>query len=265
MELSQLTPTDIGRTVVYKKNTSCRQEGVITSWKNKMIFVRYGSDKHSKATYSQDLSWGVEINNKQKSKSSPIMRIKNITLVSAFDELSREATGQLYLKEGGENLLFQFHIISEIADRPILAIHQPNWKFTWDLGPARNTMAVISGCPGSMGYLERAVASFLRHKVYVSGILSTIKKKAAEKGMKLDPVETTRFARRWYPFRRAIAADINGERIHISLDDYADKCSIRISRISPASATSKNFDSLDAALPYVLKSLEQIKDTRLYR
>lgn len=52
------TPSDIGRTVVYQ-DRGCMQieEGVITSFNDAYVFVRYGSEHTPKATRRQDLEW----------------------------------------------------------------------------------------------------------------------------------------------------------------------------------------------------------------
>lgn len=51
----------IGRKVVYAATPwdSSRppEEGVVTSVNDHFVFVRYGSDTHSKATYAGDLRW----------------------------------------------------------------------------------------------------------------------------------------------------------------------------------------------------------------
>jgi len=54
------TETDIGRKVVYTGNSypgGKREEGVITSFNQDSIFVRYGGDVGSKATDRRDLEW----------------------------------------------------------------------------------------------------------------------------------------------------------------------------------------------------------------
>jgi hypothetical protein len=51
---------DIGRTVVYtgKRYPGGKlEEGVITSFTDYSVFVRYGTDKGSKATSRADLEW----------------------------------------------------------------------------------------------------------------------------------------------------------------------------------------------------------------
>jgi hypothetical protein len=54
------TENDIGRAVVYTGNRypgGKLEEGVITSFHERAVFVRYGADKHSKATSHADLEW----------------------------------------------------------------------------------------------------------------------------------------------------------------------------------------------------------------
>ena len=51
---------DVGRAVVYTGNRypgGNLEEGVITSFHDRAVFVRYGADKHSKATSHEDLEW----------------------------------------------------------------------------------------------------------------------------------------------------------------------------------------------------------------
>jgi hypothetical protein len=54
------TKDDIGRAVVYTGNRypgGKLEEGVITSFNDYRVFVRYGSDKASKSTSREDLEW----------------------------------------------------------------------------------------------------------------------------------------------------------------------------------------------------------------
>ena len=54
------TEADIGRAVCYKQGFDPVEEGVITSFNDNYVFVRYGSDKQSKATKRRDLAWTHE-------------------------------------------------------------------------------------------------------------------------------------------------------------------------------------------------------------
>ena len=49
------TEKDIGRGVVFKRPFCETESGVITSFNEMVVFVRYGSDRNSKATYREDL------------------------------------------------------------------------------------------------------------------------------------------------------------------------------------------------------------------
>lgn len=52
--------SDIGRCVIYTGNRypgGLPEIGVITSYNQVSVFVRYGDEKHSKATSREDLEW----------------------------------------------------------------------------------------------------------------------------------------------------------------------------------------------------------------
>jgi len=51
------TKDDIGRRVVYRLHCGLKEVGVITSFNDHCVFVRYGGDLHSKATRREDLVW----------------------------------------------------------------------------------------------------------------------------------------------------------------------------------------------------------------
>ena len=61
MQIKQLKEEDIGRKVIYIPFEGCdpslNEEGVITSWNDVNVFVRYGSDVNSKATYPRDIEF----------------------------------------------------------------------------------------------------------------------------------------------------------------------------------------------------------------
>lgn len=57
MEIKSLKGVDVGRKVVYSCNLTDKEEGVITSWNERYIFVRYGNDCHSKATNPKHLEF----------------------------------------------------------------------------------------------------------------------------------------------------------------------------------------------------------------
>lgn len=52
------TPADIGRAVVYRdRDLFLREDGVITSFTESYVLVRYGTDSTSRATRRRDLEW----------------------------------------------------------------------------------------------------------------------------------------------------------------------------------------------------------------
>ena len=61
IDINELKEEDKNRLVVYKNYRLERtEEGVITSWNDTYIFVRYGGDNHSKATSPRDLDWSIK-------------------------------------------------------------------------------------------------------------------------------------------------------------------------------------------------------------
>jgi hypothetical protein len=57
------TQNDIGRIVIYTGNrwSGAKPDvGVITSFTDHAVFVRYGAERHSKATSRGDLEWDHE-------------------------------------------------------------------------------------------------------------------------------------------------------------------------------------------------------------
>ena len=52
-----MRPEDIGRMVIYNPMPAHLEEGVITSFNEHVVFVRYGSSYGSKATSYEDLRW----------------------------------------------------------------------------------------------------------------------------------------------------------------------------------------------------------------
>ena len=56
--IGNLTEEDVGKKVIYQNvEMEPKEEGIITSWNDHYIFVRYGSDVGSKATYPRDLQF----------------------------------------------------------------------------------------------------------------------------------------------------------------------------------------------------------------
>lgn len=62
------TESDIGRKVVYTRPRDWGgklEEGVVTSFNSHCVFVRYGSDYHSKGTNRNDLEWVTALSPRQ--------------------------------------------------------------------------------------------------------------------------------------------------------------------------------------------------------
>ena len=59
MRIEELKEEDKGRAVTWqeRKGIKRREFGVITSWNDRFVFVRYGSDLHSKATNPEELTF----------------------------------------------------------------------------------------------------------------------------------------------------------------------------------------------------------------
>jgi hypothetical protein len=60
LDIKEITNKDIGRRVIYYSFNN-KEIGVITSFNDCYIFVRYGGDVHSKATYPEDLVFEVNV------------------------------------------------------------------------------------------------------------------------------------------------------------------------------------------------------------
>lgn len=57
------TQEDVGRGVIYTGNRypgGKSESGVITSFNDHTVFVRYGADRHSKGTSRTDLEWEAD-------------------------------------------------------------------------------------------------------------------------------------------------------------------------------------------------------------
>ena len=61
IKIDDLTEKDIGRAVIYKNTYMSENKGVITDYNAYFIFVKYSSEKNSKATYPKYLFWEKEI------------------------------------------------------------------------------------------------------------------------------------------------------------------------------------------------------------
>lgn len=54
---TELTEQHIGQSVVYRLWHNEPEQGVITSFNDRYVFVRYGSNTTSQATSPEDLNW----------------------------------------------------------------------------------------------------------------------------------------------------------------------------------------------------------------
>lgn len=59
IDIKGLTEADVGRGVVYVPRFGPREDGVITSWNEEYVFVRYAGSLSERgvATYPRDLEW----------------------------------------------------------------------------------------------------------------------------------------------------------------------------------------------------------------
>lgn len=53
----QPTKADIGRKVLYRLGHGEAEEGVITSFNERLVFVRFGELTHSMAAFRDELEW----------------------------------------------------------------------------------------------------------------------------------------------------------------------------------------------------------------
>lgn len=57
MKISDLKPTDVGRRAIYTAHHGDRQVGVISSWNERYVFVRYGMGSTAAATDPDQLEF----------------------------------------------------------------------------------------------------------------------------------------------------------------------------------------------------------------
>lgn len=60
MTTGELTTADKGRAVIYTPKHGEQESGVITSWNDRFVFVRYGDELQSKATDPGDLQFDFD-------------------------------------------------------------------------------------------------------------------------------------------------------------------------------------------------------------
>lgn len=58
MKISDLKPDDVGRNVTYTAHHGEREHGVISSWNDTYVFVRYGMGSTAAATDPDQLEFG---------------------------------------------------------------------------------------------------------------------------------------------------------------------------------------------------------------
>jgi hypothetical protein len=59
IEISKLTEKDKGREVVFTSQGSKREFGIISSWNERFIFVKYNGSQQSQATRPEDLRFSI--------------------------------------------------------------------------------------------------------------------------------------------------------------------------------------------------------------
>lgn len=59
IDISTLNNTHVGRSVLYTDRLGKISEGVISSWNDKLIFVRYTSGDTAAGTRPEDLTWNT--------------------------------------------------------------------------------------------------------------------------------------------------------------------------------------------------------------
>jgi hypothetical protein len=59
IETSKLTDEDRGREVVFESQGSYREFGIISSWNERFIFVKYDGRQQSQATRPEDLRFST--------------------------------------------------------------------------------------------------------------------------------------------------------------------------------------------------------------
>jgi hypothetical protein len=60
IEILKLTEKDKGREVVFDFNGTKREFGIISSWNERFVFVKYNGIQQSQATMPKDLRFSIE-------------------------------------------------------------------------------------------------------------------------------------------------------------------------------------------------------------
>ncbi|MDR2095752.1 MAG: hypothetical protein LBP76_09585 [Treponema sp.] len=61
IDISKLTENDRGREVVFDFRGSEREFGIISSWNERFIFVKYNGSQQSQATDPMSLRWSIPL------------------------------------------------------------------------------------------------------------------------------------------------------------------------------------------------------------
>lgn len=67
-EMIQPKQSDIGRKVIYQGGAGEPEEGIITSFNDAFVFVRYGAKYNSEATSRKDLHWAHHLPSDEESE-----------------------------------------------------------------------------------------------------------------------------------------------------------------------------------------------------
>jgi hypothetical protein len=110
---------DIGRAVIYTGNRypgGKTEEGVITSFNNTAVFVRYGADKHSKGTARADLEWAsTAMTRLQISENPPTAAHRRCIIEATIDPLHPFPRGFARSKTGPFFELRTVHALIKIG------------------------------------------------------------------------------------------------------------------------------------------------------
>jgi hypothetical protein len=60
IEIAKLTEKDKGREVVFDSQERKREFGIISSWNERFIFVKYAGSQYGKATRPENLRFSIE-------------------------------------------------------------------------------------------------------------------------------------------------------------------------------------------------------------
>jgi hypothetical protein len=90
IEIAKLTEEDKGREVVFDSSGVKREFGIISSWNNRFIFVKYNGSQQSQATMPEDLRFSIGAE-----KTNDQLALAKV----GIDALIDEATGYQDVRE----------------------------------------------------------------------------------------------------------------------------------------------------------------------